>query len=439
MSDFLSSLSSYVWGMPLLLSILFVNLYLLIKSRFTVFRFLPHSFTLLKKNNDDGGSGSLSHFQSFCNGMAATIGLGNIAGVAVAINQGGPGAIFWMWLAGLLGVNLKFFECALSLLYRKENQQGVFGGPMYVIKNACEKKYHFLAYFFAACGLIGTLSMFQVNQLTNFVHQQTNFDKIYIGLAICLLIFVVIRGGLKSLTRFSTLAVPLMSLIYIGMCIVIIVMKIDLIPGIFSQIFSEAFGVTALWGGASGIALKNIMIIGYKRATFSNEAGLGTEPMAHSDVKSEEPISEAYVAMLGPIFDTLVICTLSALVILVGINEQSELSNGIELMTMVISSILGNVGVLLLGLCIFLFSFSTMVGMANYNKKCWDFLFGEQKYNKLFIAYFILSLFIGSQTSLDDVVNLIDSAYGLMAIPNLFVTTLLAKKVIVGIKNYSYE
>lgn len=443
LSKALADFASWIWGPPLLIYLLIANIILLKFSKLVPIKGFMHSIRLLAKKEDANSNheGQITHFQALCNALAATIGLGNIAGVAVAINTGGAGAIFWMWIAAILGMNTKFFECTLSIMYRgKDNTGEVQGGPMYVIDQYKDGKYKFLAVFFSICGIIGTLSLFQINQLTEYIHINFSINKIIIGGIISALIFYILIGGLKRITNAAEKLVPIMSIGYFIVCIIILVMNISDIPQIFIQIFKEAFMGKAAVGGAAGYAVMRVISIGVKRATFSNEAGVGTAPMAHSNAKTNEPISEGYVAMLGPFFDTIIVCTMTALVILVSTNN-GDVSNGIELTNNAFKQNFGTFGVYILGIMVFLFSFTTMIGMANYNKKCWDYLLkGKWGFNNTkFVIFYCVSIFIGAQIKLNDVINLMDIAYALMALPNIFITIALAGKVKSALKEYNQK
>ncbi|MDA8794076.1 amino acid carrier protein [Bacteriovoracaceae bacterium] len=437
MSEILSTIANYAWGTPLIIWLFIANFYLLYVSKLIPLKGFSHAFSILRKRKSDSDllnneHGSLSPFQALCNALSATIGLGNIGGVAVAIYHGGAGAVFWMWVTAFLGMNTKFFEVALSVIYRGKNHHGeVVGGPMYVIENQFPKQFQFLGWFFALCGIIGTLSLFQINQLTEFAHDNIGVNKNYFGIGAALVIGVILFGGIKRITKVTSKLVPIMSLSYLTLTLLILLMNLGKLPELFLSIFQQAFNPTAAAGGVGGYVLMKVIQTGVKRATFSNEAGLGTEPMAHSDVQTKEPISEGYVSILGPFFDTIIICSLTALVILLYFDPSQNNLNGVLLATNAYRQALGQFGVVAIGIIITLFSFSTMIGMANYNKKCWDFIFRGRFFmgDKAFLLYYLFTIWFGATNSLDDVVNLIDSAYAFMAIPNVIVLLVLAGRV----------
>jgi len=443
MSEFLSNMASLVWGTPLLIFLITANLILLYFSKLIPLRGLKHSIKLInKKEVTDYDKGEITHFEALCNALAATIGLGNISGVAVAIYQGGAGAIFWMWIAAFLGMNTKFFECTLAVLFRGKNHEGQMqGGPMYYIESGLGKKFKPMGYFFAVCGVIGTLALFQINQLSAFMKTEYNVDHIVTGITFAGLIFYILIGGLKRISRFTSKVVPLMSVLYFLLCLFILILNYDKVWTTFTSIFVEALTGKSITGGVLGYSIMHIMKTGVKRAAFSNEAGIGTAPMAHGNAKTDEPISEGYVAMIGPLIDTIIVCTLTALTILVSMDATMDGSNGINLTSLAFQKNLGVFGKHSLGIIILLFSFSTMIGMANYNKKCWDYLFKGRRFlgSKAFIVYYVLSIGFGAMIKMSSVINLIDIAYALMAIPNIIATVILAPVVRKKLKEYNLK
>jgi AGCS family alanine or glycine:cation symporter len=445
MSALLSEIAGFVWGLPLLIFLGSANLILLYHSKLLPLRGFNHAIRLVRgkvHHEDPETEGQLTHFQALCNALAATIGLGNISGVAIAIYQGGPGAIFWMWIAAILGMNTKFFECTLAVLFRgKDYKNEIQGGPMYFIEKGMGKNFKFLAILFAIFGVVGTLSLFQINQLAHFVSHNYHVPNYLTGLFFTVSIIYILFGGLKRISSFTSKIVPLMSALYVLLCLVIIALNMDKIPSIFVNIFSQALTGKAIGGGALGYGILHILKIGVKRAAFSNEAGIGTAPMAHGNAKTSEPVSEGYVAMLGPFIDTIVVCTLTAVTILISFNADAENLNGINLTTYAFTNVLGVSGKHLLGIIILMFSFSTMIGMANYCEKCWNYLFKGRKYfgTKTFIIYYGASLAFGAVVKMADIVNLIDIAYALMAVPNILGTVYLAGKVKKKLKEYNQK
>jgi alanine or glycine:cation symporter, AGCS family len=460
LSELNSWFNNIAWGIPLIILLVGGGLVLMIFSRLIPFTGFAHALRLTLGRyhhpGDDHDPGQISHFKALCNALAATVGLGNIAGVAVAINQGGPGAVFWMWITAIVGMNTKFFECTLAVMYRGKDHTGqIQGGPMYVIDNALPRAFKPLAIFFAVCGLVGTTAIFTANQTTAFIYDVwakplasdaswlgMPRDKVLIGIALAALITYVLLGGLKRLAQWTSALVPAMCLFYILGSITALALKPDAIPQAFASIFTSAFSIQAGVGGVEG-GLVAILIIGVKRAAFSNEAGIGTAPMAHSNAKTTEPISEGLVAMLGPMIDTLIVCTMTALVILVFVppNELSQY-NKILLTNHAFTNAFGQWGTHTLGIAVALFGFSTMVGMANYNSKCFNYLLRNRLGTpgpKIFLTWFAATLILGAALPSDDMLNLVDSAYALMAIPTMTSTIILAPHVTRALRTYKQK
>ena len=347
----LEDISNWLWGFPLLYLLIGGGLYFTIYSRFVPFFYLRHSIQILRgKYNNANDPGEINHFQALCSALSGTVGMGNITGVAVAIVQGGPGALFWMWICALLGMATKFFTCSLAVMYRGTDQTGqVQGGPMYFITEGLGKKWKPLAMAFCFFGLFGCLPMFQSNQLTAIVSEMffkpndwfvdssqnvTLTGQGLFGLLLAIFVGVVILGGIQRIGKVAATLVPFMVILYGGCALIIIIMHASQIPEAFRLIITDAFTGQAVTGGVLG----SVISIGGRRAAFSNEAGMGTEAMAHGAAKTKEPIREGLVAMLGPMIDTLIVCTITGLVIIntgvwekgVTINRISKLNNAIE-------------------------------------------------------------------------------------------------------------
>jgi alanine or glycine:cation symporter, AGCS family len=434
-SKFLASAVDIIWGPPLIFLLMGGGIVLLWYSRFLPLFYFKTAIELIigRKSNSDKAPGQLSHFQALTNALSATVGMGNIAGVAVAIYQGGPGALFWMWMSALIGMNTKFFECTLSVKYRGRDYQGeTQGGPMYVMKEKLGRFGKPLAFMFTSCGLIGTLALFQVNQLTKYLNTYYEVPKISVGIVLAIVMGLVLQGGVKRIGKISSILVPGMAIFYFIVGSYIILINYQLVPIIFEEIITQAFGIKAMTGAGMGIAFMQVFKIGVKRAAFSNEAGIGTAPMAHSNAKTNEPVDEGLVAMLGPFIDTIIICTITAFVILIGLKKSNiEVTEGVMLTTRAFESALPGFGQHFLGVAILLFSTTTILGMANYNQKCWNFLFKGRRFLGLtsFKIYYLSTLIIASKVSSKDVVNLIDLAGGMMAFPNMIVTIYFAKEI----------
>ncbi|MDO6745403.1 alanine/glycine:cation symporter family protein [Tenacibaculum soleae] len=426
--------SSWIWGIPLLILLIGGGLCLFVYSGLVPFRYMGHAIAILRGKYDKHDSpGDLSHYEALSSAIAATVGMGNISGVAIAIATGGPGAIFWMWVSAFVGMATKFFTCSLAIMYRGKDEEGnAKGGPMYVITEGLGKKWKPLAIFFATAGLAGTLPAFQANQLTQTiidvfkVNQSNEFTaKLLIGLTIAIIVSMVIFGGIQRIGKVAGKLVPIMVVVYLLTVIAILLLKFDKVPGIFSLIFTDAFSGKSVLGGALGA----LIITGVKRAAFSNEAGLGTAPMMHGTAKTKEPIREGLVAMLGPAIDTLLVCTLTALAILASGVWQNFDGNGISMTLAAFDAVLPyHTGSIILTICVLIFAFSTLFTYSFYGFSCLSFL-TNTKTAKYYNHFYILVIVIASIIKLDFVINLMDSAYALMAIPTVLSTLILAPKV----------
>ena len=410
----------------------------MIYSKFTPFFYFKHSIDILRgKYDKDKTPGQLTHFQALSSALAATVGMGNISGVAIAIVMGGPGAVFWMWVSALFGMATKFYTCSLAVMYRSKNEKGeALGGPMYTIQNGLGKQWKPLAIFFALAGLVGTLPAFTANQLTQTVVDVFEWngenDKLYIGITLAIIASVVIFGGIKRIGRVASRLVPFMVLLYFMAVFAILIIQMEEVPHMFKLIFTDAFSAKAAAGGALGYLIKT----GIKRAAFSNEAGIGTAPMMHGIAKTNEPIREGLVAMIGPAIDTLVVCTLTALAILsTGVWRETS-DNGISLTLSAFNSVLPyNLGSIVLTIAIFVFAFSTLFSYSYYGVTCLGFL-TKPKYGKYYNYFYVFSIVIAAVVKIDFAVNLIDSAFAMMAIPTVLSALLLSKKVNVAAKAY---
>ncbi len=425
----------FVWGLPLVILISSASLYFFFVSGLKPFRAIKHSIEILLGRYDkEKAPGQISHFQALCSALSGTIGMGNIAGVAIAIATGGAGAIFWMWFAGLLGMMTKFFTCTLSCLFRKKDSKGIEqGGPMYFIEVGLGKRYKPLAMFFALCGMLGCIPMFQTNQLASLLEKQWQIPGWVSGLSLACIIGVVIIGGIERIGKITSRLVPLMFLSYLFMCLFVILGQIEKVPQILIHIFSHAFGTDAIVGGAMGLTFKEVLITGIKRAVFSNEAGVGTEALAHGAAKTREPVREGLVAMLGPLIDTHIVCTLTALVILIsGVSQQES---GVLMAAAAFEQVMPDLGRLLL-LCIFsLFAISTMITYSYYSQKCAVYVLGEKMGNKYLYVYLMLILFAAIWQQMT-IINIIDTMFALMVIPTLLSTFLLSHHVVHAMQEY---
>lgn len=448
LDSILQTYADTVWGLPLVILLIGGGLYLLIRSQFLPFRFIFHALNVLRgKYNDPDDPGEITHFQALSTALASTIGMGNIAGVAVAIHIGGPGAMFWMWVSAIIGMATKFFTCTLAIMYRGKDSKGdIQGGPMYFIMEGLGKSWKPLAVFFSICGLIGALPVFNVNQLKQSINyillepngiEVTNTSNLIIGVVLVAITAVVILGGLDRISKTATKLVPAMVLLYFVLVIIILGVYIEEVPKYFVLIFTDAFAAENFIGDSFlGGMVGGLILLGVRRGVFSNEAGIGTAPMAHGATKTNEPIREGLVAMLGPAIDTLVVCTLTALAILVTGVWQSSEENGVSLTAEAFNSAIPGYGNYLLLICIATFSISSLFTYSYYGTKCMSFLFGV--HNQHYYNYFyITSIILGAVTPLSMMLNLIDGTFALMAIPTMTATIILAPKVVKELKAYA--
>jgi AGCS family alanine or glycine:cation symporter len=436
---FSQQLVNTVWGTPLVALLLGGGCFFIIASRALPYRYMGHAIAILRGRYDTpNANGEISHQQALAAALSNTMGLGNIAGVALAIVAGGPGAVFWMWMSAIVGIATKFFTCSLGVMYRGKDSLGnLQGGPMYVIREALPRPYYPLAVLFSLAGLIGTLPIFQANQLTALIQDTVlagtapEWAPLAIGIVIAIVVGSVIFGGLPRVAKVAVALLPTMVLVYLAMTMWVLANHLPDIPRVLATIFTEALSPTAVGGGFLGV-----MLIGISRGAFSNEAGVGTEVMAHSAAKTDEPIREGMLATLGPVFDTLVVCTCTALVILLAGNWQSPGDmSGITLTADAFRSEMGNVGLITLGFVALILSTTTMFAGWYFGAKCFGFLVGA-KWQPYFRWFFIAAVVFGATVSIDVVFNLISASYGIMAIPTMVSAIVLAPKVLRAAERY---
>lgn len=423
------------WGLPLVILLISAGIYFTIAGKFTPFRGIKHAINILRgKYDDPDDPGEISHFQALSSALSATIGMGNIAGVAIAVSIGGPGAIFWMWVAGIVGMSTKFFTCTLATMYRKKDERGIDqGGPMYYIEVGLGKYFKPLAIAFAVCGMVGCLAMFQINQLSGLMKNDWSIPKWSTGLVCMLLVGMVILGGIVRVGKVTSKVVPAMFVLYFVSASYVILSNYAAVPGILSSIVTQAFGGTAIIGGGTAVAFREVLITGVRRAAFSNEAGLGTAPMAHGAAKTDEPVREGLIAMLGPFLDTNIVCTMTALVILsTGVPAAED---GVVMTVNAFEHAIPGLGRYILTLVIILFSVSTMISYSYYSLKCSRYLFGYN-FGSKYVYVYIVSLFFGAIWSQDIVLNMLDTMFATMAIPTLIGSLLLSPAVVRETRDY---
>ena len=440
---FMASLANFLWGTPLVILLLGGGFYFSIISRLVPFGYLRHAIDiLLGKYDSEDDPGQITHFQALSSALSSTVGMGNIAGVALAIHTGGPGAIFWMWCTAVLGMSTKFFTCTLALMYRGKDDRGeIQGGAMYYIEKGLGEKFKPLAMMFSISGLFGCTIFFQSNQLSQIIREylykpigifqdQIFTGDLVTGCMVAALVGTVIFGGIKRIAKVASTMVPIMVGIYLLAAIIIIGKNIHFVPNIFSLIIQDAFSGTAVAGGAVG----SMISIGVRRGLFSNEAGTGTETMAHGAAKTKEPVREGLVAMLGPFIDTIIVCSITAIVILLSGVYTQDL-NGVSMTVSAFEHELGTLGKIVIMVAVLTFSLSTMFGYSYYGRKCTSYLFGT-KWKIVYNWFYIMMIVLASTISIDIAINFMDSAFALMVIPTIISTILLAPKVLSESKRY---
>jgi AGCS family alanine or glycine:cation symporter len=421
-----------VWGLPLVGLLVGAGIVFSIYFGFPQIFMFKHAIEIVSgKYDKPEDKGEISHFQALTTALSATVGLGNIAGVAVAVAVGGPGAVFWLWVAGFIGMTTKFTEVTLSLKYRETGDSGhVHGGPMYVIKNGLSKKFGFLGWFYAFFVILssfGAGNMFQSNQMASIINSTTGVPEWAAGLVFAALAFVVLIGGIKRIAHVTEKLVPAMVVLYVGGALVVVFANLENVPNMFSMIFTSAFAGTAAAGGFAGVVVKEVIVQGIRRASFSSEAGMGSAAMAHSAAKST-PVQEGIVALLEPFIDTIVVCTITALALLSsGVWMDADVQ-GVDMTARAFSSVMGPTGSWIVTITVTMFAFSTLISWSYYGEQGVTFIFGEKgitPYRYIFVGF----IFLGAIAKLSVVLNISDGVYGLLAIPNMIACFILLPKV----------
>lgn len=448
-----SAVNGFIWGVPAMVLILGVGLYLSVSTGFIQLRKFGYAMkTTLGKvfSKNEATKGAMTSFQAVCTALAATVGTGNIAGVAGAIAIGGPGAVFWMWISALLGMCTKFAEVTLAVNYREKNQKGDYvGGPMYYIKNGLGKKWMWLAYAFAAFGVLATFGIGNTTQVNTIVTSidtallnfnlvtQENLStlNLLLGIGIAIITGMVMIGGIKRIGSVTEKLVPFMAVLYIVLALGVIIMNINKIPEVFGMIFQGAFNPSAVTGGIVGsffISMKK----GVSRGIFSNEAGLGSGSIAHACADTDEPVRQGMFGIFEVFVDTIVICTMTALVILCsGVSIEYGVDAGAELTIDGFVAAYGGWITIFTAIAMCCFAFSTVIGWGLYGARCLEFLFSE-KVVKPFMVIFALATILGATMDLGLLWDLADTFNGLMALPNLIALLLLSGKVVKLVKEY---
>ena len=448
-----SAVNNFIWGVPAMICIIGVGLYLSIRTNFLQIRKFPYAMKItlgrmLKKR--EASDGALTPFQAVCTALAATVGTGNVAGVAGAIAIGGPGAVFWMWISALLGMCTKFSEVTLAVHFRERNKDGDYvGGPMYYIKNGLKKYWHWLAYLFSAFGVLtvfGTGNATQVNTITTAIDSALyNYNLIsedgaatlnlIIGIVLAGLIALILLGGIKRIGQVTEKLVPFMAIMYILLALGVIVVHVGAVPAVFSAIIRGAFDPAAVTGGAVGSFFMS-MKKGVSRGIFSNEAGLGTGSIAHACADTRKPVKQGFFGIFEVFVDTIVICTLTALVILCsGVPVGYGAAAGAELTISGFTSVYGGWVSIFTAVAMCCFAFSTIIGWGLYGTRCIEFLFGS-KSNKPFMLVYSLVAIVGATMNLGLMWSIAETFNGLMVIPNLIAVFLLSGVVVKMVKDY---
>ena len=439
--------NNFIWGVPAMICIIGVGLVLSFRTRFLQIRKFPYAMKVTigrmfrKKQAADG---AMTPFQAVCTALAATVGTGNIAGVAGAIAIGGPGAVFWMWISALLGMCTKFSEVTLAVHFREKNDKGEFvGGPMYYIKNGLKKHWHWLAYLFAAFGVItvfGTGNATQVNTITTAIDSalfnygiiskdSASTINLVIGIVLAVLLALILLGGIKRIGQVTEKLVPFMALFYVVLALGVVILNINHVPAVFKEIVEGAFSPASVTGGVVGSFFMS-MKKGVSRGIFSNEAGLGTGSIAHACADTRKPVKQGFFGIFEVFVDTIVICTLTALVILCSeVPITYGQAAGAELTISGFTATYGNWVSLFTAVAMCCFAFSTIIGWGLYGARCIEFLFGT-KVNKPFMFVYSLVAIVGATLDLGLLWSIAETFNGLMAIPNLIAVFLLSGVVV---------
>lgn len=446
-------INNFIWGVPAMICIVGVGLFLSFRTKFIQIRKFPYAMKvtfgrMFKKR--EASDGALTPFQAVCTALAATVGTGNVAGVAGAIAIGGPGAVFWMWMSALLGMCTKFSEVTLAVHFREKNKDGDYvGGPMYYIKNGLKKHWHWLAYLFSAFGVLtvfGTGNATQVNTITTAIDSALfNYNiisedaaptlNLIIGIVLAVLIGLILLGGVKRIGQVSEKLVPFMAVFYIILAIGVVVININHVPEVFSDIFKGAFNPASVTGGVVGSFFMS-MKKGVSRGIFSNEAGLGTGSIAHACADTRKPVKQGFFGIFEVFVDTIVICTLTALVILCsGVPVGYGQAAGAELTISGFTSTYGGWVSIFTAVAMCCFAFSTIIGWGLYGTRCIEFLFNS-RVNKPFMLVYSLVAIVGATLNLDLLWSVAETFNGLMIIPNLIAVFMLSGVVVKMVKEY---
>ncbi len=440
------AINGIIWGdtlgLPLLIPLLAgVGIFLTLRLRFLSITRLPTAFILLWSGRRSSHSGEISPFQALMTALSATIGTGNIAGVATAIYAGGPGAIFWMWMIALFGMATKYAEAVLAVKYRQRDAAGRYvGGPMYYIRHGLGAGYGWLATAFALFGMLaafGIGNMVQANTVAAALHDRFDMPLWLSGLIAAVLVAMVIIGGIRRIGEVAARIVPVMAGAYILCALTVLVLNFGQVPAALQLIISDAFTGTAAGGGFLGASVWMAIRFGVARGIFSNESGLGSAAIAHAAARTNSPVQQGLVAMLGTFIDTLIVCTMTALVIIISGAWQSG-ENGAALSTLAFATTLSQTGAYIVVFGLVVFAFTTMLGWSYYGERCAAYLFGQRIITPYRLAW-VLAIYIGAVQKIDLVWNFSDAMNGLMALPNLVALLLLSPVIVRLTRAYFHE
>jgi AGCS family alanine or glycine:cation symporter len=435
---FIQAINGQVWGWPMIILILATGLFLSIGLRFMPVRHLGYGFKELWKGRKPEGEGDITPFSALMTSLSATVGIGNIAGVATAIFMGGPGALFWMWMTALVGMATKYAEAVLAVKYREKDARGNhIGGPMFYIRNGLGPKWAWLGGAFAVFGAIAGFGIgngIQSNSVADALESTFSIPPMVTGIVLATIVGLVLIGGIRRISEFASALVPFMALTYIVAGLIVILMNISSVPEAITMIVKHAFTPIAATGGFAGAAVLAAIRFGVARGIFSNEAGIGSAPIAHAAAQTDSPVRQGTVAMLGTFIDTLILCTITGLVImLTGAWQSGE--NGATLTSLAFETALPGVGAYVVSLGLALFAFTTILGWSYYGEKCAEYLFGV----RVIVWYrllWVVTVYFGADVELNFMWLLADTLNAMMALPNLIALLLLSPVVFKLTRDY---
>jgi AGCS family alanine or glycine:cation symporter len=452
-TNIVSAIDDFVWGPVMLILLVGTGIYLTVRLKFLPQRNLGyalHNVLSKEARTTNRGEGDVSPFSALMTALAATIGTGNIVGVATAMFAGGPGALVWMWVSAFFGLTSKFSECMLAIKYREVNEKGeMSGGPMYTMKNGLKNKTFgkimgLLFAFFTVLASFGIGNMTQANSISTSIHETFGVSTTVVGIVLTIVALAIILGGITTISKISSVVVPGMAVFYVICAIIVILGNFANIPHGLYLIFTMAFNPKAVGGGVMGVitvTVMNSVRYGVARGVFSNEAGLGSAAITAAAATTDDPVHQGYINMTGTFFDTIVVCTLTGITIAASgvlgtCGADGKPLEGIQLTMAAFSTVLGPFGSYVVSIGIILFAFSTILGWEYHGEKGWEYLFGTHKYNIIYRVGFSLIVYFGATQSLDLVWNFSDIANALMAIPNLITMLLLSNVIVSEVKRF---